>query len=226
MNSLINLLLRAFPLLILGYGIYGSYQVWLDYEEQLETIDNEIKVVKDNTEKLRKKNNEISTFKETLEVSRLRIDEINKQMDELKKQLPNSINDTEVMDLLSTEATKMNIRKLSLEPLREIQEDFYFSKQYRIGGQGTWLQYLVFFEQLGNQERIYNVKRMEIKKSDDQKGRFQILSFDTVMEAFRYNPERDLAIQEKEKAMAKASANKKNSRKAGNKKMAKDKEDE
>ena len=76
-----------------------------------------------------------------------------------------------------------------LSPGREENKGFYFTKRYELKGNGTFLQFLILLEKIAENERILNIKTLNLKKSDKkQRGRFQVINTSINIEAYRYNP--------------------------------------
>lgn len=190
MKKLLNIILKNLHFIVLLYSGYLNYQAFQNFETDLKLELSNIENIQRTIIKEKKKNTDAEKFSQNLESSKLKIKELKKQIEEVQKQLPNIISDTDVLDLFSREASNLNIKDVILKPLGEEEKDFYFSKKYSLRGQGTFLQFLIFYEKIGAQDRIYNISELSIAKDDKSvsKGRFQILNFETVMEAFRYNP--------------------------------------
>ena len=54
----------------------------------------------------------------------------------------------------------------------------------------TFLQFLIFFERVGNASRIYNLQNLKLSAVNERKrGRFQVLKGEAQIQAYRYNPE-------------------------------------
>ena len=106
----------------------------------------------------------------------------------MQKQLPTDVNDAKVQEMLGGIASKLKIKKPVQFPEAESNKGFYFAKEYTFKGRGTFLQSLIFFENLAKTERILNVKNVKISQSPEKdRGRFQIIEMETRVESFRYN---------------------------------------
>jgi hypothetical protein len=84
-----------------------------------------------------------------------------------------------------------------------VNRGFYFAKDYKFTGTGTFLQFLILMEKLevmASNDRILNVKSLSLSVTDrlaenDKKSRFQLLNFEAKIESFRYNPNYDVREQ-------------------------------
>ena len=56
----------------------------------------------------------------------------------------------------------LNIKDTVMEPRLEEQQTYFISKDYSVKASGTFLQFLIFFERIGNSTRIYNVKSLKL----------------------------------------------------------------
>ena len=136
---------------------------------------------------LNKKLEEAKIFMANLEVSKKRVQEVAGQIEQVQRQLPNQINDTEILDFFSTEAKLLNINA-SFNPGAEESRDFYIAKKYNLSARGTYLQFMIYFERISNSERLINIQSLNVTPvAEKQKGRFQMLNLTANFESFRYN---------------------------------------
>jgi Tfp pilus assembly protein PilO len=173
-------------LIILNTG-YGYYTRLEEHNLQVEQILQEKPAIEEQITKLKKKVDEAKIFLANLEVSKKRVQEVAGQIEQVQRQLPNTIDDTAILDFFSTEAQQLNIQ-LNLTPGVEESRDFYIAKKYNIKGTGTYLQYMIFMERIASSERLINVQSIKlISQNEKQKGRFQMLGIDATLESFKYN---------------------------------------
>jgi Tfp pilus assembly protein PilO len=166
----------------------------LDYEAHLSSVDEaqkKIPAARAKITKSKKKLKELKTFEENLVVSKKRVEEIATRINEVQKQLPTQISDTEVLDFIAKESSSINIKDSVINPKEEELNGFYYAKKYGFQGQGTFLQILVLFERIFNAERLFNIDKVVIKQSKEefQKGRFHTVGIETEIESYRYNTE-------------------------------------
>lgn len=134
----------------------------------------------------------VKKFQENLEESKRKVKEVVAKIAEMQRQLPSDIQDTVVTGKLTDFATELKMVNPSSNPKLEVNNKFYFSKEYNFDAQGTYLQAMIFFEKLENlskSDRILNVKYVKMKNSEDAdpRSRFKILDITTTIEAYRYN---------------------------------------
>ena len=120
--------------------------------------------------------------------SKERVKEVVKQIEKVQKQLPTDVNDTQVQSIIGDIANNLKIKDPSPTPEEETNNGFYFAKEYKFSAYGTFIQFLIFFENLEKTERILNIKSLKITFDQEKtRGRFPIVNLDTVIESFRYN---------------------------------------
>src|SRR5690606_6576315 len=101
---------------------------------------------------------------------------------------PSEISDTENLSLIRSTAESLNIRGISLSPDSERSNGFYFVKPYTFSAKGTFLQFLIFFERIGESTRLFNIRELKFQRSrEEQRGRFQLIEVSAIIEAYRYN---------------------------------------
>jgi Tfp pilus assembly protein PilO len=189
MNKLKGLFLQLLPFLILAYNGFIFYESYEEHLTKVENLTNQVSALEAKTRKAETDVKKISKFKEDLEKSKERVEKVNQQIVTVQKQLPSEANDTEVLQFLDEEAKLMNFQNISIAPKEEVSQGFYYSKKYSFAAQGTYLQFMIYFERLQNAERLYNVERVTFKSDGvKQKGRFTLIQCDTTIETFRYNP--------------------------------------
>lgn len=195
---MVDLIVKNLHVLLILYAGYGAM-------EHHESKTQKLQVIKQNLEvadaKLRKRMRELKAvkkFQENLDESKRKVKEIIAKIEEMQRQLPSDIQDTEVSGKLADFATQLKMISPSLTPKNEVDNKFYYSKEYNFDSQGTYLQTLIFFEKLemmAKSDRILNVKYVKMKNSEDAdpRSRFKILDVTTTVEAYRYNNQYDPA---------------------------------
>jgi Tfp pilus assembly protein PilO len=190
MKDLGNKLIANMHVFIILYGLYSTFLVWEEHNTKITDLETQFPVLQNEVQNLQKKVNEIQDFVKRTEESKVRVEEVAKNIESAQKQLPADINDNNILTFISDEINTLNIKDPSIIPGGETPNTYFISKQYAIKAKGTFLQFLVFFERIGSADRIYNVKNLKlVSASDTQRGRFQMINAEAVIEAFRYNPD-------------------------------------
>ncbi len=189
MKELVNKIITNLHIFILLYGLYAGYELYIAHDVQVSEVKNQIPEVEAQIVQTKKKLKEIETFVKKAEEYKLRVEEVAKNIENVQKQLPAETNDSTILTFFQTEMATLNIKEPSLTPGKETTSTYYISKDYVLKAKGTFLQFLIFFERMGNTSRIYNIKDLKlVNTTGSQKGRFQMISAEATIQAYRYNP--------------------------------------
>ena len=172
----------------------------------------------------KKEKKQLTQYLKDVEAAKERIELVATEVEKIQKKLPDTVDDTKNLSLLKSLAEKLNIKSIYLTPLDEITKGFYIAKRYSMKASGTYLQFLMLMEQIGNMETILNVKRISLENQQEkQRGRFQIINGDIIIETYRFNTgyresrgieeiERSLEAKKKTKRSSRKSRKSRNSR--------------
>ncbi len=188
MKEFVSNALSKLHLIIFLYGAWTFYSVYSDYEVQIDEISQQKPAIEAEIKKAEKKLSQIDEFRKNVDQTKLRVNEVFGNIEKVQRQLPSEINDIEILDFLSKEGRTLNVPELEPNPKDEQPMGFYISKQYSIKGRATFLQFVVFLERINGAERLFNVKDFKITApTEAQKGRFQIVNFETTIDTFKFN---------------------------------------
>jgi Tfp pilus assembly protein PilO len=190
MKDLVNKLITKAHILLFVYGLYGAYVMYDEHSIQLAEIENTSTTVDAEIIETKKKVKEIQEFIKKADEYKVRVEEVAKNIESVQKQLPSETNDTQILTYLQSEINALNIKDAKFTPGKEFPSTYFISKDYTLKGRGTFLQFLIFFERIGNADRIYNIKNLTLTLGNEsQKGRFQIIDGEGTIQAYRFNPE-------------------------------------
>lgn len=183
-----ELLIKNIHWLLIFYAANNIFMLYEEKSEQFENIIAQTPVLSAKIQKEKRKLVQIEDFKKNLSATKKRVTEVVKQIEKVQKQLPSDVNDAEVQKLLSNIGSKLRVQDEQQAPKNETNNGFYFAKEYEYKARGTFIQSLIFFENLEKAERILNVKSFQINRiQENVRSRFQIVDFKIVIESFRYN---------------------------------------
>jgi Tfp pilus assembly protein PilO len=190
MKKIINKIIASIHWL----GIFMiAVNLWNLYEEhsiQLNELISVKRKLENDIINRKKELEEIKAYQKYEDEYKLRIEVVAKDIEKIQRQLPQETNDEKIISFLRSEMTLLNIKNGTVAPGQEHINPYSISKDYILKAEGTFLQFLVFFERLRDNERIYNIKDLKITNSNDtQKGRYRMLTFSGVIQAFRYKPD-------------------------------------
>ncbi len=205
MKELLSKFLAQLHVIIFLYAAWSVYSLYDEHNTNLASIEEQFPSLQEEIEASEKKLSKIDEYRKNREEAELRVREVFSSIDSLQKQLPQEVNDLEVLDFLTKEARALNIMDFQINPLPEQKMGFYISKPYSIKGKGTFLQFLVFLERIDSAERLFNVKKLALLSGLElQKSRFRVIDVDLVIDTFKYNSAHTetLGIKEAEPAGA------------------------
>lgn len=190
MKELMNSFISNLHWLILLYGLYGGWELYDQHVIQLEEIVSRGSGLDAQIATAQKKVKEIQEFVKKTEEYKVRVEEVARNIETVQKQLPAETNDTQILTFFQNEINSLNLKDANLSPGGEEASVYFIGKDYSFKAKGTFLQFLIFFERIGSADRIYNIKSLKLAAStDDQKGRFQIINGEAIIQAYRFNPE-------------------------------------
>ncbi|RLA64984.1 MAG: hypothetical protein DRQ88_10065 [Epsilonproteobacteria bacterium] len=199
-------ILKRLHLFILIYAVMMIFQEYEKHQKEIVSLNSKLPTLKRQIKKSEKEKKNLERYFKDIEEAKGRIEKVAAGIEKLQKRLPPTISDTENLDLVRGIAENLNIKNVLLSPGEETVHGFYVSKDYKLKGSGTFLQYLILLEKIGMQERILNIKTVNFYRSKaKQKGRFQLLDAEIIFEAFRFNDKfkEDRGIKEIEESFKK-----------------------
>ncbi|PIK14479.1 type 4a pilus biogenesis protein PilO [Halobacteriovorax sp. JY17] len=177
--------LHIFIFLYLAFGVFTKFQ---EHSEKLLQMEGQIPALTAKINKNKREKKQLSSYLKDVEAAKERIELVATEVEKIQKKLPDTVDDTKNLSLLKSLAEKLNIKSIYLTPLEEITKGFYIAKRYSMKASGTYLQFLMLMEQVGNAQSILNVKRIALENQQEkQRGRFQIINADIIIETYRYN---------------------------------------
>jgi Tfp pilus assembly protein PilO len=216
-------ILKYSHIVYLLYLLYGGWVVYEELQTKFEEVKQTIPVQKNKIKKNKKKLKQLNNYFKDIKEAKERIELVASEISKIQKKLPNSFSDTENLGAIKKIAEDLNIKNIYLTPMAEEDKGFYFTKKYEFKATGTYLQFLIFFEKISENERLLNINQISLSNTGSkQRGRFQLINTTALIEAYRYNNDykEDTGIRELEEGFKnkKPGAMKKRRRKRNKKK--------
>ncbi len=192
-------------ILLFLYTGFVLFTKWEEHQILVEQLDFQIPALEGNIRDANREKRELENYIKDIDEARNRIELVALEVEKTQQQLPSEISDAQNFSIIREAAESLNIRGVSIIPSEEVSRGFYFAKTYNITAKGTFLQFLIFFEKIGESTRLLNIRNLTINRSQDQqRGRFQLLDFTAAVEAYRYNQEykEDRGIEEIKESVA------------------------
>lgn len=190
MKEFLNKIIASIHWVVVGLGLWNIWFMYEDHSVEIEEVLSRETQIESEIGEKKKSLEEIKDYVRKADEFKARIEQVAKNIESTQRQLPQETNDDKIISFLKSEMGLLNIKEGSVISNQEQKSTYYISKDFSLKAEGTFLQFLVFFERLKEQDRIYSIKELKIINSNDkQKGRFKMLSFQGVIQAYRYNPD-------------------------------------
>nr|BDT26669.1 type 4a pilus biogenesis protein PilO [Bacteriovorax sp. HI3] len=202
-------LLKNLHWFIIAYAVFEFYNIYETKNEEFLGLESQVEVQRNMLVRNKKTEREIKNYYSNIKEEKDKIEKVAIEIEKMQQLLPSEISDSENIHLLRSMAEDVNIKDISIAPEQEIDRGFFLARRYRIKAKATFLQFLIMLEKIGENKRILNVGEATFKKVEEpQRGKFQIIGGDFIIEAYRYNAnfKEDRGIAEIEKKFQHPSA--------------------
>jgi len=181
-------LLKYLHLLIFFYGAWDLFGVHDEHLVLLKEIEDQIEPAQVQLEKIKKKVENIKENEEKLKRFEASIEEVKSQIRLLQKKMPPASEQTAVLQELTNTSKELNLKDVNFSPLPRLEKGLYFVNGIELKGKGTFLQFLIFFENVLRTERYFNIDKIVITDSpSENKGRFIFVEVNAAIQTFEYN---------------------------------------
>lgn len=176
--------------IILLYAGFNIFTFWEQGQAEIENLEMRVPAMQGRISKKKREINQLRDYNEDVSDARQKIELVAQEVERTQRQLPADISDIENMNLLRSVADGMNIKNVTVTPMQEELRSFYYVKKYEVRGYGIFLQFMIFFEKVAENERLLNINEIKLeRRSEGQRGRFQVIDAEVIVEAYRYNPD-------------------------------------
>ena len=181
-------LLKNIHWVIIGFALFNMFNLYMESDERYSSVIGQQEAVQQELVRNKKTKREIANFYKNINEAKEKIEKVAIEIERTQQLLPSEISDTENIGLLRKIADDVNIKEVSISPETEVDRGFYLARQYRFKAKATYLQFLIMFEKISENKRILNVGKMSFQKLEQpQRSKFQLISGEFVLEAYRYN---------------------------------------
>jgi Tfp pilus assembly protein PilO len=193
--------------------LYFAFSKYPAIQQERESIDSEIASVRQEKESKEKEFKEIQVAMNDLESTKESLKKQVEELEALRRTLPSDNSDVATIEIIQKIVRDINLQNVYLTPEPNEQNmGFYLIRNINFKATGTYLQFLLLMESIGNNERIFNMPKVSLTKSAKaQRGRFQLVDANVLINTYRYNPDytEDTGIQKIEEEFKAAKKNKK-----------------
>ncbi|MBC7713925.1 MAG: type 4a pilus biogenesis protein PilO [Rhizobacter sp.] len=175
--------------IIIAFALFNFWQAYDKADTELKTVDSGVEEQKKLLTKNKKTQREIANYYKNIKEEKEKIERVAKEIEKMQQLLPSEISDSDNINLLRKMADDVNIKELSIAPDLDSVRGFYIARRYKLKAKATFLQFLIMFEKIGENKRILNIGESLFQKSDaPQRGKFQVIEGEFMLEAYRFNP--------------------------------------
>lgn len=184
MMSLIN---KLYLLLIL-YSLFLVYESYSEVGLEKESLQSDITSFQGRLNRKKKELRKLREYEKDVERKKEEIEIVAQKLEEAQKRLPKDISDNESINLIKNLGEILKIKEVQINPSGQEEHGFYITKFYSFSGKGTYLQFLLLLENISKQERILNVRDINLSKIKKiNKSRYEIINLAATIESYIYN---------------------------------------
>ncbi len=183
-------LLKNLHWFIIAYSMFDFYTLYDNSTTVIADLENQITTQRAALEKNKKSEKDIKNYYANIASEKARIETVAREIEKMQQLLPSEISDLENLALLRNLAEETNIKEISIAPDKDVVREFVIARRYKIKLKATFLQILIMFEKIGESTRILNIGEAVFSKTAEiQRGKFQVIQGEFVLEAYRFNPD-------------------------------------
>ena len=181
-----KVLISKIHLLIIAYAGYVVFEYYEAFEAKMADYAKEVPLIQKEIKTKKRKLSDIKKFEEEIDVAKDRMAKAKDHFRKLEQQLPRTMSDFQIKENLKSTLEELNLMNVNIVPAPELFKDFYYSKTYVVKGTGTFLQFLVFIENMARNERIFNIDTLKFVRSKEKvRGRYQLIDAEINVETYR-----------------------------------------
>jgi type IV pilus assembly protein PilO len=196
--------LARLPWTLLAFGIAGWFAY--DYYTFFNSADSPLQIEKNQIVELQSevkakaaKLQEVEQFRRTLDQRKQQLAEMVAQLNEKKSAVSEKFDAAEFINLVSTEARRVGLDVIRLEPQTTVTKELYAEHPFRLVFRGVYVQFLVFLERISSLQKIVRIDEFDVSPSKNaQPGKSLVeLEGRMALKVYRYvNSEADAIPQQ------------------------------
>lgn len=203
-----GIIIKNIHFLIIALGLFNVYTLWEEKSEMITNLNDQISVLNNSIETKKRNKKELQNFFRDINEAKDRIERVALEIEKAQQQLPADLNDAEVIGFITRKADELNIREINISPeMKDDDKGFYSIRKYNFKAKGTYVQFLILFENIADYKRILNIGKVVFNRNAvQQRSRFQVIDGEIQVWAYRYNVgyKEDRGIEEIDKNLGSA----------------------
>lgn len=201
-------IIKNIHFLIIALGLFNIYTLWEEKSEMITNLTDQVAVINNSIETKKRNKKELQNFFRDINEAKDRIERVALEIEKAQQQLPADLNDAEVIGFITRKADELNIREINISPeMKDDDKGFYSIRKYNFKAKGTYVQFLILFENIADYKRILNIGKVVFNRNNvQQRSRFQVIDGEIQVWAYRYNTgyKEDRGIEEIDKNLGAA----------------------
>ena len=158
------------PWLLIGFATAGTfawdyYQFGADPNSELNMERGRIEEIRGDIKRKTEKLLEVEEFRKTVDQRKQQLFSLASRLNERKQAVSDKLDVADFMSLISTEAKRVGLDVVSLEPNAMVTKELYAEHPFKLVFRGVYVQFLVFLERVANLQKIVRIDRFEVKPS-------------------------------------------------------------
>lgn len=170
-------------LIYLGYDFYSFSN---SPDSPLIEVKTRIDSAKEQKTKLELKLKQSNEFVKTLELKKAELRRLALELQDLKTTLSERLDVPSFMKMVITEAKKVGITVVSLNPNGSVNKEYYSEGTFILNFRGIFIQLLAFLDRLSNVTEIVRVENFSIKPRGTNRVKFVELEGVVELKTYRY----------------------------------------
>lgn len=182
-----DLLFKYIHIFIFLYGAWDIFGIHDEFLVQQEQLQGQLDAQKAQLEKAQLRVKRIDDNQQKIAEYESALQKLESEFETLKIKMPPRSDQPKILQDLSTVARDLNIKTIVFNPLPSENRTDYVVNKVELSGKGTFLQFLLYLEQISKSERFFYIDQVLMTKSaDQQKGRFVFVETKSVIQTFEH----------------------------------------
>ncbi|WP_198011889.1 type 4a pilus biogenesis protein PilO [Bacteriovorax sp. BAL6_X] len=164
------------------------YEAYNLVDSEREILQSDLNAINGRIAKKKKELKKLKDYERDVEQKKEEIETVAQKLEETQRRLPKDISDNESINLIKKLGESLKVKDVQINPSGQEENGFYITKYYTFSGKGTYLQFLLLLENISKQERILNVRDINLSKiTKTNKSRYEIINLYATIESYIYN---------------------------------------
>jgi Tfp pilus assembly protein PilO len=175
-------------LLVLYLGYLGSEYYAFENDEASAKVMKvkEVSNQKAMNLRLEAKVKELSQFAKTLDQKKVELRRLAQDLQEVKASLPESVDVPAFMKMIITEAKKLNLTVMGLNPTGVANQEYYAEQSFTLTFRCIFAQLVAFLDRLSNLNQIVRIDAIRLRTSGSDSARFVFVEGELELSTFKY----------------------------------------